>query len=152
MAIVRLTLVLVPVRLLTRSLERVARPGASRLDPTPGEADRVGWAVASAARFVPGANCLAQALVAEAMLRRRGHPVELRLGVARDELGRIQAHAWVESYGHIVIGDHDRDRFTELRPVAGAGAVPYRQSSSGVALRSERAPLPKGTAFPSGDA
>lgn len=97
-------------------IERLARPSPLRSDPTPGEADRVGWAVASAARFVPGATCLPQALAAEFLLRRRGHPAGLRLGVAKDERGHVEAHAWVESYGHVVIGDHDLERFTELRP------------------------------------
>ena len=71
---------------LHRLVERIARPaGAS--DPTPGEADRIGWAVGSAARFLPDATCLPQALAAEAILRRRGHPARLRLGVSRNDDG-----------------------------------------------------------------
>lgn len=99
-------------RRLRSSVERIAPPHGMP-DPTPGEADRIGWAIGSAARFVPSATCLPRALAAEAILRRRGHPADLRLGVTRDE-GGVQAHAWVESYGRVVVGDGDLERFAPL--------------------------------------
>ena len=66
---------------------------------------------AVAARF-PTASCLAQALAADAMLRRRRFGSELRLGVRlRDNADGadipdvpIEAHAWVECDGGVVIG------------------------------------------------
>ena len=95
------------------SFPRADRAFAGSPDPTPGEVDRIGWAVRSAARFVPGATCLPQALAAEAILRRRGHPADLRLGVTRGDHG-VEAHAWVESYGRVIVGDGDLDRFEPL--------------------------------------
>jgi hypothetical protein len=97
---------------LHRSLARIGRPIGSR-DPTPSEVDRIGWAIRSAARFVPGATCLPQALAAEAILRRRGHPADLRLGVTQRDDG-IEAHAWVTSYGRVIVGGGDLDRFEPL--------------------------------------
>ena len=111
-ASVRVGLWLTSFRRLHRSLARIARPTGSP-DPTPGEVDRIGWAVRSAARFVPGATCLPQALAAEAILRRRGHPADLRLGVTRGD-DRVEAHAWVESYGRVIVGGGDLDRFEPL--------------------------------------
>ena len=111
-ASVRTGLLLTSFRDVHRSLARIARPAGSP-DPTPGEVDRIGWAVGSAARFVPGATCLPQALAAEAILRRRGHPADLRLGVKRIDSG-VEAHAWVESYGRVIVGDGDLDRFEPL--------------------------------------
>jgi Transglutaminase-like superfamily len=66
---------------------------------------------AVAVRF-PAATCLVQALAADAMLRRRRLASELRLGVRlRDLADRadapsvpIEAHAWVECDGGVVIG------------------------------------------------
>ena len=110
----RLGLWVVPFRALQRAAERLGRPLSGSVDPPPGEADRIGWAVGSAARFVPRASCLTQALAAKTLLARRGHPAEVRLGVARDERGRFLAHAWVECYGRIVVGEHERVRFTQL--------------------------------------
>lgn len=111
-ASVRVGLWLTSFRRVRRSLTRIARPTGSP-DPTPGEVDRIGWAVRSAARFVPGATCLPQALAAEAILRRRGHPADMRLGVKRGDDG-VEAHAWVESYGRVIVGDGDLDRFEPL--------------------------------------
>jgi Transglutaminase-like superfamily len=62
-ASVRVGLWLRSFRRLNRSIARIVRPSGSP-DPTPGEVDRIGWAVWSAARFVPGATCLPQALAA----------------------------------------------------------------------------------------
>jgi hypothetical protein len=109
---VRVALWATSFRRLRRLVERIAPPHGMP-DPTPGEADRIGWAIGSAARFVPNATCLPRALAAEAILRRRGHPADLRLGVTRDG-GGVHAHAWVESYGRVVVGDGDLDRFAPL--------------------------------------
>jgi hypothetical protein len=81
-----------------------ARPDAARVP-----AARTAWAVAAAARRLPGTTCLVQALVGEAMLRRRGYAPEVRFGV-RDRTvsrGLLAAHAWVECEGAVVIGAID---------------------------------------------
>jgi Transglutaminase-like superfamily len=111
-ASVRVGLWLTSFGRLRRFVERIAMPAGSP-DPTPGEADRIGWAVDSAARFVPNATCLPQALAAEAILLRRGHPAVVRLGVTRKADG-VEAHAWVESYGRVIVGGGDLDRFEPL--------------------------------------
>ena len=53
------------------------------------------WAAAVAARYTPGAACLAEALTAHYLLLRSGYHSRLRLGV-RHEGDGIGAHAWVE--------------------------------------------------------
>lgn len=63
------------------------------------------WAAGAAARRIGGATCLAQALVAHTMLRRRGHDALLRIGVRRDGDACFEAHAWVECNGTVVIGE-----------------------------------------------
>jgi hypothetical protein len=72
--------------------------------------DRIAWAVKAAGRRLPGTTCLAEALVAHSMLQSHGHASELRLGVR--ERGAVasplDAHAWVESNGVVVIGTVDR--------------------------------------------
>ena len=117
-AALRLTVMVVPFRRLRAFARGLARPRPGSPQPVPGEADRIGWAVESSSRFVPGTRCLTRALAGETLLVRRGHPAELRLGVAKDASGRVRAHAWVECYGRVVVGDEDLDRYAELRPVA----------------------------------
>jgi hypothetical protein len=65
---------------------------------------RIGWAVRNAARLVPGASCLTQALAAQYLLARAGCRSQLQVGVARDPSGRFLAHAWLISDGRVVIG------------------------------------------------
>ena len=56
----------------------------------------VGRAVHSAAHNTPwNSNCLARAIAAKRMLRRRGVGSTLYLGVNKDEVGDLAAHAWV---------------------------------------------------------
>ncbi|HEU0133612.1 MAG TPA: lasso peptide biosynthesis B2 protein, partial [Allosphingosinicella sp.] len=56
----------------------------------------VGWAVTRVAAYFPAsAMCLAQALAARAMLRRRGIGSLMHFGVARAEGGPFEAHAWL---------------------------------------------------------
>lgn len=67
----------------------------------------IAWSVQSAARFVPGASCLTQALAAHVLLEQGAHPSTLHIGVSR-ERGRFEAHAWVEEAGSILIGELDQ--------------------------------------------
>lgn len=79
------------------------RSGAS---PTAGlTPERVRWAIGVARRVVPAATCLPQALAAESLLARGGHPGELHIGVMKTISGKLEAHAWVEYRGRIVVGD-----------------------------------------------
>ncbi|HEX7040346.1 MAG TPA: lasso peptide biosynthesis B2 protein [Trueperaceae bacterium] len=72
----------------------------------------VGRAVESAARFVPGARCVARSLAAQAMLARRGVPSRVHFGFRRLPDGTVDGHAWVEVGGAVVAGDVGLDDFT----------------------------------------
>lgn len=102
--------------------------------PTPAERALIDavWndahAVRRAARLVPRASCLTQAMTLQLALARRGQPCSVRIGVDRapaastlnvpnssDEIkadspalqsgvGRFEAHAWVEWQGRVVLG------------------------------------------------
>ena len=81
--------------------------------------ERIGWAVDAADGAMPGdRSCLARALVAEAMLERRGHETALRFGV--DGADRdMEAHAWLESGGETVVGGENREAYTRLEASSG---------------------------------
>lgn len=95
--------------LVTCRARRRALPAARRHS-----AERIAWAIRGAARYVPGATCLPQALTAQYVLVRDGHPARLRIGVAVTQDREVAGHAWVESEGAIVLGDHDMTRYTPL--------------------------------------
>ena len=81
--------------------------------------DRVARAVRRVSRVVPGATCLTQALVAQALLERRGLPTRLQIGI-RDKGQAMQAHAWLESFGTTVIGGAPSEEWTPLLTIEGA--------------------------------
>ena len=95
--------------------------GRRRMERVP--ANRVAWAVEAASQHLTGGKtCLNQALAAQMLLTRRGHPATVRIGAVRDEGGEFEAHAWVESRGEVVIGGHELERYTQLIALEGAGS------------------------------
>jgi len=83
--------------------------------------ERIAWAVATAARLGPGATCLPRALVAESLLRRMGYAATLHIGVTKGDNGTIEAHAWVEYLGKVVVGKAGVERYAALSGAAQAG-------------------------------
>lgn len=98
LGMIRVALWLLPFRVVHRLLAR------TQTSPPRCSIEQIGWAVAVAGVYLPWATCLPQALTAQVLLRRNGHAADLKIGVARDDRGRLEAHAWVESTGQIVIG------------------------------------------------
>ena len=95
--------------------------GRSRLRATqhPGASPRrIAWAIEKAGACLGSATCLARALAAETMLRWRGYPAQVTIGVVPGEgQGRqssLIAHAWVEFEGEVLVGGPDIGRYTPL--------------------------------------
>lgn len=100
---------LAPARSLLRSPLPASLPTQSS-DPVP----RIVRAVATAARFIPGATCLPQAVTARSLLSAHGIASDLKIGVDRTPAG-ILAHAWLERDGVVLIGGAESpDRFAAL--------------------------------------
>lgn len=118
---IRLGLSLLPFPVLRGLLSRV-RVGRSRLDNVGHSSiDQPVWAVAAAGRYIPKATCLAQALALQVLLTRQGHVVRLYIGVAKGKQGRLEAHAWVESQGKVLLGGTACGRYTRLAALEDAG-------------------------------
>jgi hypothetical protein len=71
-------------------------------------------AVEAAARWVPGARCLPQAMVLQALLLRAGITSELRIGVRTGRRGQLIAHAWVTRDGLPLLPTEDLSPFGTL--------------------------------------
>jgi hypothetical protein len=88
-------------------------PSASAMAPLPGASHKESAQViarfesAAARNLFFSANCLEQSLVLWWLLRRLGIAAELRIG-ARKEVGRFEAHAWVE-VDSVVLNDADAE-------------------------------------------
>jgi hypothetical protein len=80
-------------------------------------AQQISWSVRALARYTPwDSNCLAQAIAARFMLRRRGIPCTLFLGVAKATFqpARLEAHAWVTCGNTVLTGAPGHERFTVI--------------------------------------
>lgn len=110
---IRLGLWLLPFPILQRLLTKMTQTQES---PTQIPLARVVWAVTVVSRYMPGeVKCLARALATQILLARHGYQAQLRIGVAKGERGQLEAHAWVESQGKIVIGGiKNLGRYTPL--------------------------------------
>lgn len=76
--------------------------------------DRIAWAVTAASRYVIKATCLIRALTLQVLLQKQGYDATLRIGVIRNEESLLQAHAWVESQGKILMGGSELGNYTTL--------------------------------------
>jgi hypothetical protein len=116
----RLGLWLLPFQTVRQFLAKLSLPKPSCSKETSPDIERIAWAVAVASRYVPAATCLTQALAGQILLAQYGEPVILQIGVAKNEAGKLEAHAWVESRGRIVIGaSPELFRYTRLPSVEG---------------------------------
>ena len=86
-------------------------------------ANWVPWAIETiAAKRWMRATCLPRALAAQAMLRRRGVPSRLCLGVAREGT-ELSAHAWLElGQDLIIVGEAQAPYFKRLVEFGGERA------------------------------
>lgn len=77
---------------------------------------KVVWAVNTSSRYMPGkVKCLARALATQVLICRRGYDPELKIGVAKTEDHTLEAHAWVELQGQVIMGlVTDLSRFTPM--------------------------------------
>ena len=91
-------------------------------------ADRIARAMRQLAACAAwSSNCLAQALAAQAMLRRRGIPSTLYVGIACGD-ALPTTHAWLRCGARIVTGSPVHARYT---PVASYACEPSRRKWSG---------------------
>lgn len=118
--LVRVGIWLLPFRTVRRLLGRLRCPAAASRLSDELSSERIAWAVDVAGKRIPGGgNCLVQALATLVLLDRRGRPARLRVGVAKDGQGSLEAHAWVESDGRVVIGDTNVSRFVAFPALEG---------------------------------
>lgn len=119
LGLARLALLFLPFRHLAPFLGRQMAQSPEEAGAAPAQLlERVSWAVAAASRHLPWeCKCLAQALTGKAMLRRRGVPSTLYLGLAKGDAG-LQAHAWLRCGAHILTGRQGMAGFTIIATFA----------------------------------
>lgn len=111
--VVRVSLWLAPFRSILRVLPRLRGSRACA------SADRLMWSVCCAARFVPYATCLVQALALHILMSGAGYGSCVRIGCASGD-GKPEAHAWLEAGGQVLLGGPDIERYNQLLVIGAA--------------------------------
>lgn len=63
-------------------------------------------AVTIGARYSPGKPmCLARALTTQVLLNRYRYSCSLRIGVTKNSKQKLEAHAWIEHRGQVIVGN-----------------------------------------------
>ena len=103
-AAVRLTLFLFPFRSWKAGFLIRQKPRSAHQEYSVRE---IAWAVTVASSYVPNATCLVQAIAAQFILARAGHPSRLHIGLAPGQPNAglsLDAHAWLEWEGLVLFG------------------------------------------------
>jgi hypothetical protein len=113
LAIARIAMAILPFR---RIAAWLGTAGAESLATITDEqlrlAHSIGWAVGILGRRVPwDARCLAQALAATSMLRRRGMEGTVSFGARLDKTAGFEAHAWLSIGSYVVTGEAVHEQF-----------------------------------------
>ena len=125
---VRFALWLLPSPTIVRALRRYESAHGSEAALRRVSLERIIWAVEAAAKRIPRATCLTQAIAASMLLRRFGYHAQLCLGVAHGEDGSLRAHAWLEREGRAVLGGAGARRLTRLPLFSGKAEIPVLTS------------------------
>lgn len=107
LGLVRLGLWRLPFKTLQQSLNKISR--SPQISPASSvrcrSINKIVWAVDVSSHLMPGhVKCLARALTTQVIMSRRGYTPDLRIGVAKDRNNCLEAHAWIELEGAVVIG------------------------------------------------
>lgn len=121
MSMIRFGLWLVPFRLLLRFLKGISQRSPENKAQNTVSIEKIVWAVELSSRFMPGGvKCLARALTTKVLLDWYWYTPDLRIGVAKSDSGQLEAHAWIENQGQVIIGNlADLSRFTPLPSLEG---------------------------------
>jgi hypothetical protein len=118
---IKLGLWFLPFRMLRSLIARIIGPAADLRQPDRASLKKVAWSMKVVGRRLPiFKNCLNRALATQLLFGRRGQTVDLRFGVSRHGEGKLEAHAWIESCGRIVVGEVDNHSiYVPLAPLEG---------------------------------
>jgi Transglutaminase-like superfamily len=121
MTTIRLGLWLLPFRVLLKLQTKMMSLIHQTSNPTPVDLGKIITCVNLATRYMPGgAKCLARALTTQVLMHHYNYSGELRIGVAKSTTGSLEAHAWIEHQGQVIIGNlEDLSRFIPLPSLSG---------------------------------
>jgi hypothetical protein len=115
----RLALWLFPFKAIKRQLANLSSVWVDKKITASVSVEHIVWAVSVASRYTPGrAMCLVQALTTQQLLFRYGYAHHLHIGVTKSAADTLNAHAWIEYEGCVIVGSlTNLSQFKPLVPV-----------------------------------
>jgi hypothetical protein len=110
LSVIRIGLELLPFKMLKGLLSKLIKAAAVSSSKRDLLTERTVWAVQAATRYVPRATCLTQALATQVLLGFDGIPASVQIGVAKGTGGVLEAHAWLDADGRILLGGSDSNQ------------------------------------------
>ena len=115
--IMKLIVFLFPFKLVKRIIESL-----SAVKPLAGQStdklQAIKWAIDAASNYIPFTKtCLIKSLALHILLVRNGFESTLNIGVTKDESKKLNAHAWIESDGEVLIAKEHA--YTRLLSIEG---------------------------------
>jgi hypothetical protein len=126
---------------MTMKFNRFSRVLGKQVSREPGAPDEaqlaraqeVASAIALVRRLAPWkSRCLAQAIAAQIMLKRRRINSTLYLGVAQHAVKGLRAHAWVKCGGAFLTGERLSKNYTVVAMFSSEFSAPKRPGGEGV--------------------
>jgi len=113
LALSRLAILVVPFRRIAHFLGHTMVETPSHPLPHMTAPLQISWAVRTAGRYTPWeSKCLAQAMAAKMMLKRRRFPTTLYLGLLKEGEKGLSAHAWLRCGDLVLTGAPVHRQFT----------------------------------------
>ena len=79
------------------------------------EAKQIRIIVLLACKYTPWeSKCLVRAMLVQHFLKRKKIPTTIYLGVNKDELQNMKAHAWIRCGEMIITGQYEKDHFIQV--------------------------------------
>jgi hypothetical protein len=80
---------------------------------------RIAGLLNAAGKIVPFTTCLSKALAGSILFSSLGYQTKLHIGVSKENLSMLEAHAWLTLDGHVIVGYlSDLGRYQELPFIA----------------------------------
>jgi hypothetical protein len=91
--------------LLDPALSSRSRPPPRKMRRSSFDPGQAAIAIGQVASALPWrADCLVQAIAAQAWLEHQGYEPRMHVGVMKDTGGELRAHAWLELDGRVIVG------------------------------------------------
>lgn len=116
MALIRFSIIFIPFRYVASVIGKPMCETSEEIDTDILiVTKKIAWLINKLSHYTPWeSKCFVKALAGQIMLKKRGIPCTLYLGMAKDKTDKLSAHAWLRCGNSIILGGNERPGFTTV--------------------------------------